>query len=310
MYPPAIFLMGPTASGKTELAVRLAKELPCEIISVDSAMVYRGMDIGTAKPDRQTLDDVPHRLIDICDPGAAYSAAQFRDDALVQMAQIQANGKTPLLVGGTFLYFRALEQGLSPLPSADESVRLKLVEEAQTVGWDGMHARLARIDPAAAGRIHPNDPQRVQRALEVFEITGETLTALQGAHDKGVLPYRVCKIVVAPASRPVIHQRIYRRFQSMLQAGFVDEVRSLYRRGDLHRDLPSMRAVGYRQVWQYLAGNVDYPVMVDAAIAATRQFAKRQMTWLRSEQNDAWYDALDPRLPDLVLKKLSDTTIY
>ena len=294
--PLAILLMGPTASGKTELAVELSERLPCDIVSVDSAMVYRGMDIGTAKPDAATLARAPHRLIDCCDPSEAYSAARFRDDALREMAAITAAGRIPLLVGGTMLYFRALQHGLSPLPSADPQTRLRLEEQAQAIGWQAMHRRLAEVDPKAAAQIHPNDPQRIGRALEVFELTGRPLTELQregaGLH---VLPYRLLKLVRAPDDRAVLHERIERRFHAMLAAGFEAEVRGLLARGDLSPDLPSMRCVGYRQLLKYFSGEYKYPVMVQRGIIATRQLAKRQWTWLRSERGCHWLmDAESP----------------
>jgi tRNA dimethylallyltransferase len=301
--------MGPTASGKTDLAVALSQELPCEIISVDSAMVYRGMDIGTAKPDAELLKKAPHRLIDICDPSESYSAARFREDALREMANIGANGNIPLLVGGTFLYFRALEQGLSQLPSADEAVRATLEQQAARIGWQGMHERLAQIDPIAAARIHPNDPQRIQRALEVYEITGEPMTNLfnknQNKQNKAAnFPYRVAKIVVSPQNRPELYSRIETRFDHMLTVGFIEEVETLYGRGDLTLNMPSMRAVGYRQVWQYLDGQWNFDTMRSKAITASRQYAKRQLTWLRGEPDGTWYDALCANIHKEVLKKL------
>ncbi len=294
--PLAILLMGPTASGKTDLAADLVERLPCDIVSVDSALVYRGMDIGTAKPDAATLARAPHRLIDCCDPSEAYSAARFRDDALREMAAITAAGRIPLLVGGTMLYFRALQHGLSPLPSADPQTRLRLEEQAQVIGWQAMHRRLAEVDPQAAAQIHPNDPQRIGRALEVFELTGRPLTELQregaGLH---VLPYRLLKLVRAPDDRAVLHERIERRFHAMLAAGFEAEVRGLLARGDLSPDLPSMRCVGYRQLLKYFSGEYKYPVMVQRGIIATRQLAKRQWTWLRSERDCHWLmDAESP----------------
>jgi tRNA dimethylallyltransferase len=292
----AILLMGPTASGKTDLAVELVERLPCDIVSVDSAMVYRGMDIGTAKPDAATLALAPHRLIDCCDPTDAYSAARFRADALREMAIISANGRIPLLVGGTMLYFRALQHGLSPLPSADRETRHRIEEQAASQGWAALHQRLAQIDPQAATQIHPNDPQRIGRALEVFELTGRPLTELQreGA-GRNPLPYRLLKLVRAPAERAVLHERIGRRFHAMLEAGLEAEVRTLLARGDLTPDLPSMRCVGYRQVLKYLAGEYKYPMMVERGIIATRQLAKRQWTWLRSEGDCHWLtDADDP----------------
>ena len=293
--PPAIFLMGPTASGKTDLAVALVEQLPCDIISVDSAMVYCGMDIGTAKPGAATLARAPHRLIDILDPAESYSAAQFRADALREMAQITARGRVPLLVGGTMLYFRALQQGLSDLPSAQPEVRARLDAEARERGWRHMHQRLADVDPVAAQRIHPNDPQRIQRALEVYELTGRSMTELCASEQGAAvpLPYRLLKIVVAPPERAVLHSRIEARFRTMLDNGFLTEAEGLYGRGDLHTGLPAIRAVGYRQAWAYLAGQVSYAQMVENAITASRQLAKRQLTWLRGQADAVWFDSLE-----------------
>ncbi|MFQ5643361.1 MAG: tRNA (adenosine(37)-N6)-dimethylallyltransferase MiaA [Thiogranum sp.] len=290
--PLAIFLMGPTASGKTAVAVELARRLALEIISVDSALVYRGMTIGTAKPDADTLRLAPHRLIDILDPAETYSAAQFREDALREMEAICARGNTPLLTGGTMLYFRALEQGLSTLPAADAGVRGQLEAEARHKGWAAMHARLAVIDPVSAERIHPNDPQRIQRALEVYELTGMPLSELCAAGRETPPGYRFVKIVLAPADRAQLHERIRQRFDLMLEQGFLDEVRALHARGDLHPDLPSMRAVGYRQAWDYLDGKLSAAEWVERAVIATRQYAKRQMTWLRSEPGCHRVDSL------------------
>lgn len=301
--------MGPTASGKTDLAVQLVQELPCDIISVDSAMVYRGMDIGTAKPDARTLAIAPHRLIDICDPSEAFSASQFRELALNEINDILSQGRIPLLVGGTMLYFRALEQGLSPLPSADPEVRARIENEADKHGWQVLHDRLTEIDPAAAARIHVNDPQRIQRALEVFELTGEPLSAWFEREIDNDLPCRIVKIVIAPEDRAILHQRIEARFHHMLKNGFVEEVEGLYRRGDLHPDLPSMRAVGYRQVWNYLAGLYDYETMVERGITATRQFAKRQFTWLRGEAVVTRFEATDLKILPKVLKYLATNAI-
>jgi tRNA dimethylallyltransferase len=286
--PPAILLMGPTASGKTELAVELVERLPCDIISVDSALVYRGMDIGTAKPDAQTLARAPHRLIDICDPAEAYSAARFRSDALREMAQISGAGRIPLLVGGTMLYFRALQQGLAEMPEADAAVRARLEDELQQHGLAALHARLAKVDPLAAARIHHNDPQRTLRALEVWELTGEPLSQLQARAARQPVPYRLLKLARAPRERSVLRERIARRFQQMLQLGFEDEVRALLARGDLRPEMPSMRSVGYRQMLEYLGGAYDHAAMVERAVNATRQLAKRQMTWLRSEPDLCW----------------------
>ncbi|MBI2779398.1 MAG: tRNA (adenosine(37)-N6)-dimethylallyltransferase MiaA [Gammaproteobacteria bacterium] len=306
--PPAIFLMGPTAAGKTDLALELVRHLPCDIISVDSTLVYRGMDIGTAKPGPDVLATAPHRLIDIRDPSEAYSAAQFRDDALREMAQIIQAGRIPLLVGGTMLYFRALQQGLSDMPSADSTVRARLEAEAGVVGWAALHARLAQVDPAAAQRIHPNDPQRIQRALEVYELGGVPMSDLYKQHAAVQLPYRIFKLILSPADRAVLHRRIGARFHAMLEAGFVDEVVKLRSRGDLHVDLPSVRAVGYRQVWSYLDGGMAYSEMVERAIIATRQFAKRQMTWLRSTPDAVWFDG-GQNIFDEVLQYLAGALI-
>lgn len=292
--PPAIFLMGPTASGKTDLAIALHERLPVDLISVDSAMVYRGMDIGTAKPSTDELARAPHRLIDICDPADSYSAARFRDDALHEMQAITAAGRIPLLVGGTMLYFRALQHGLSDLPSAAPAIRARLDAELAADGVQVLHRRLAEVDPRAAARIHPNDPQRTLRALEVWEASGRPLSELQ-ADAGAAMPYRAAKLVRAPVSRGVLHARIERRFERMLEQGLVAEVERLVARGDLHPEMPSMRAVGYRQVWEWLRGEVGYEDMLARGQAATRQLAKRQFTWLRSEQQTHWLDeAGDP----------------
>ena len=286
--PLAIALMGPTASGKTDLAVELASRLPCDIISVDSGQIYRGMDIGTAKPGPQVLSRAPHRLLDICDPSEPYSAARFCVDAERELAQIVAAGRIPLLVGGTMLYFRALLQGLSRLPEADGAVRARLTAEASAEGWAALHRRLAAVDPAAARRIHPNDPQRIQRALEVYELTGHPLSGLTGGQRRRVLPYRFLKLARVPAERAILHQRIERRFLDMLELGFEAEVHALWARGDLSPELPSMRCVGYRQMLKYLFSEYTFEDMVQRSIVATRQLAKRQLTWLRSESDVHW----------------------
>lgn len=293
-HPPAIFIMGPTASGKTALAMALRQRLPVELISVDSALIYRGMDIGTAKPGPQELAQAPHRLIDILDPAQAYSAADFRRDALQAMAEITAAGRIPLLVGGTMLYFKALLEGLSPLPSADAAVRQRIEEQALREGWEALHRQLQEIDPVAAARIHPNDPQRLSRALEVFFVSGNTLTELTKTSGE-TLPYRVHQFVIAPATRELLHERIALRFQQMLQAGFEAEAKALFARPDLHPALPSIRCVGYRQMWSYLAGEIDYDEMVYRGICATRQLAKRQMTWLRGWDGVRWFDSDRPQ---------------
>lgn len=298
--PQAIFLMGPTGTGKTDLAVALHQRFPLEIISVDSTLVYRGMDIGTAKPDTQTLSAAPHRLIDFLDPSQPYSAADFRTDALREMAAITAQGKIPLLVGGTMLYFRALEYGLSQLPEADPEIRARLEAQAATQGWQALHNRLAQIDPLAAERIHPNDPQRLQRALEVYELTGKSLTELQQAAWHDACPYQLLKIALIPQDRSWLHERLALRFDLMLEQGFVAEVEKLWQRDDLAIHLPAVRAVGYRQVWDYLNGKIDYTQMRDRAIVATRQLAKRQMTWLRSEKDIYVYNPQECSLSSLI----------
>ncbi|WP_338526570.1 tRNA (adenosine(37)-N6)-dimethylallyltransferase MiaA [Pseudomonas batumici] len=301
--PPAIFLMGPTAAGKTDLAIELTKVLPCELISVDSALVYRDMDIGTAKPSKALLAEFPHRLIDILDPAQSYSAAEFRHDALAAMADITARGKIPLLVGGTMLYYKALLEGLADMPAADPQIRAEIEEEAARLGWQALHDQLAVIDPESAARIHPNDPQRLSRALEVYRVSGSSMTAHRqrqsaqstdaAASGRPQLPYTVANLAIAPANRQVLHDRIAQRFTQMLEQGFVDEVVALRRRSDLHVGLPSIRAVGYRQVWEYLEGKLTSAEMQERGIIATRQLAKRQFTWLRSWTDLHWLDSLD-----------------
>ena len=282
--------MGPTASGKTGLAIDLCQRFPFEIISVDSALVYRGMDIGTAKPDAETLRRAPHRLIDIRDPSESYSAADFRNDALREMKSITDAGRVPLLAGGTMLYFNALEHGLSKLPAADPRVRESLEKQAKEIGWKAMHEILMQVDPVAASRIHPNDPQRIQRALEVIAISGQPMSELQREMAGAALKYDVHKVIISPEPRSILHERIEQRFDLMLQAGFIEELKSLYARPDLTADMPAMRAVGYRQGWQWLAGDLSFEEMREKAIAATRQLAKRQLTWLRREGVPIWYD--------------------
>ncbi|QKJ49649.1 tRNA (adenosine(37)-N6)-dimethylallyltransferase MiaA [Proteus vulgaris] len=303
--PKAIFLMGPIASGKTALAIALRQKLPVDIISVDSALIYRGMDIGTAKPDATEQSLAPHRLIDILDPALPYSAADFRRDALNAMEEITAAGRIPLLVGGTMLYFKALLEGLSPLPSANPDVRAEIEKKAAEQGWEAIHKELALVDPVAAQRIHPNDPQRLSRALEVYLISGNTMTELTKISGES-LPYDVYQFAIAPKDRNVLHQRIEARFKQMLTCGFEDEVKSLYERGDLHEDLPSVRCVGYRQMWSYLSGEIDYDEMVYRGICATRQLAKRQITWLRGWNDIHWLDSEDPKQSlDTVLQVVS-----
>ena len=334
--PPAIFLMGPTASGKTDLALELCCQLPCDIISVDSAMIYRGMDIGTAKPDPEELAEAPHRLIDICDPSETYSAADFRRDALAEMADITRRGRIPLLVGGTMMYFKALLQGMSDLPAADPELRDRLERQAQAEGLESLHRELTAVDPEAAARIHPNNRQRLIRAVEVIRLTGRPISELwratqvtdgdgdenssdikdypyftQWQADEGPeLPYTVVQLALVPADRALLHERIAIRFERMLQAGFLEEVRGLMARGDLHAELPSMRCVGYRQAWEYLAGDTGYQTMVERGKAATRQLAKRQLTWLRKWPDVLWLQTGDPRVCDLALKNIRLHTTF
>ena len=298
--------MGPTASGKTGAAVELVSKLPVEIISVDSALVYRDMNIGTAKPDALTLAKAPHHLIDIIDPTSAYSAANFRSDALRLMADITARGKIPLLVGGTMLYFKALQSGLSGLPEANQEVRARLDARAALIGWPAMHEKLALIDATTAARLQPNDAQRIQRALEVFEITGESMTALYAKQTTEALPYKLLKIALVPSDRKVLHDRIALRFDQMLQAGFVDEVRALQAKyPELPPDSTSMRCVGYRQVLEHLNGDYDLAELRDRGIFATRQLAKRQLTWLRGMDDILELDCLNPKLNDLVFNEIN-----
>lgn len=285
--PPVIFLMGPTASGKTDLAMALHDHLPVELISVDSALVYRGMDIGSAKPSKAELEKYPHRLIDIRDPSEPYSAADFVADAEREIADIHAQGKIPLLVGGTMLYFKALLDGLADMPEADAEVRAQIEKDAELHGWAYVHQQLAEVDPQMAAEIHPNHSQRLSRALEVFLVSGKTMTELrqvQQANDRKPFAerYAVSQMAISPRDRSVLHQRIEQRFLKMLDEGIVEEVRGLFERGDLHPDLPAIRAVGYRQVWEYLDRKLSYEEMIERGIIATRQLAKRQLTWLKS----------------------------
>jgi tRNA dimethylallyltransferase len=283
--------MGPTASGKTALAVEFVKRFGCGIVSVDSAMIYRGMDIGTAKPGPDILAVAPHRLVDILDPSEKYSAARFREDALAAMREISAAGRVPLLTGGTMLYFDVLQHGISPLPGADPAIRAALDARALEEGWPALHAELARLDPEAALRIKPNDRQRIQRALEVCYISKQPLSELQRAGAVETGEYRYLKLALAPTDRAVLHEIIERRFRSMMQQGFLDEVRGLRARGDLDPSMPSMRAVGYRQLWEHLEGGCGLEEAVRRGIVATRRYAKRQFTWLRAESNVRWFDS-------------------
>ncbi|MBI2995007.1 MAG: tRNA (adenosine(37)-N6)-dimethylallyltransferase MiaA [Gammaproteobacteria bacterium] len=302
--------MGPTASGKTDLAVELVERLPVEIISVDSAMVYRGLDIGTAKPPREILARAPHRLIDICDPAEPYSAGRFREDARREIEDVFRRGHAPLLVGGTGLYFRALQSGLAVLPPADPEVRHALTRDAGRIGWEGLHRRLAEVDPAAAARIHASDPQRIQRALEVHRLTGRTLSEHFRRGRRDPLPFPLIKLAVAPADRSLLRERARKRYLAMLGHGLLEEIRALYARGDLHPELPSMRLVGYRHGWRHLAGEISLEEMTREAISATQQLAKRQLTWLRGEETVNWFDALSADLLERVLKFIRQSTNF
>ena len=302
--------MGPTASGKTDLAIFLTEHFPVDIISVDSALVYKGLDIGSAKPSAEELAKAPHRLLDVVDPSEPYSAARFRKDALREIAEIIEAGRIPLLVGGTMLYFRALLDGLSELPESDETTRAKIAEQASDVGWEKMHQRLSEIDAEAAERIHPNDPQRISRALEVYEMTGKSMSELQKEQKAEPLPYKVLKLALIPSDRAVLHQRIEKRFGLMLEQGLIEEVKTLRDRGDLHKDLPAIRAVGYRQVWDYLDSRLDYTEMQERGVIATRQLAKRQLTWLRSENDLTIYDSSRYTKQDIQENVLKTVEMY
>jgi tRNA dimethylallyltransferase len=304
--PQAIFLMGPTASGKTAAAVELLRYFPLEIISVDSALVYRGMDIGTAKPGADILRIAPHHLIDIRDPSEPYSAAEFREDALAAMADIRKRGRVPLLTGGTFLYFRALEYGLSDMPAADPAVRERLEDVLHREGLPAMYRRLQSVDPVAAARIHATDPQRILRALEVYELTGQPLSALHATGRGEPLPWRVLKLALVPAERAVLHGRIGQRLDTMLASGFEDEVRALRARGDLQAELPALRAVGYRQMWAALAGRENRDEVAERILVATRQYARRQLTWLRGEPGVEYFELDDDRLVDHLRRRLDE----
>ena len=309
--PPAIFLMGPTASGKTAAAVELVQHLPVELISVDSALVYRDMNIGTAKPDAATLAIAPHHLIDLLDPTAVYSAAAFRSDALRLMQDITARGKIPLLVGGTMLYFRALRFGLSDLPQADAGVRAEIEVQAAQHGWPHMHAELARVDAMTAARLKPNDAQRIQRALEIYRVSGQPMAALLALQETYQLPYRLIPLALQPSLRAQLHDRIATRFANMLDLGLLDELRELQNKYALNSEMASMRCVGYRQAWQHLAGEISRADLLEQGIAATRQLAKRQLTWLRGMPDNIELDCLSRNLNqqvlDTVRARLKDT---
>ncbi len=294
--PPAVLLLGPTASGKTPLALALARVLPVEIVSVDSAQVYRGMDVGTAKPSPEERGAAPHHLIDIIDPTEAYSAAHFRADALRLMNEIAARGRIPLLVGGTMLYFKALREGLSELPESDAGVRARLDTEAAARGWPALHAELAGVDPETAARLKPTDAQRIQRALEVFRISGKPMSQLIGRGKSAALPFRLIELALVPSDRGALHGRIEARFDAMLKDGLVEELRTLRKRYTLRPGLPSMRCVGYRQAWQFLEGDIKRDELRDRGIFATRQLAKRQLTWLRGMQGITTFDCLAPNV--------------
>jgi len=286
---PVIAIMGPTASGKTGLALEIAQQVESEVISVDSALVYKGMDIGTAKPTLEEREGVVHHLIDIIDPVETYSVSQFVKDTNVLIGDILARGKVPILAGGTMMYFNALINGISPLPKSNENVRDEITEQAQRLGWSKLHDELRSVDPVSGERIHPNDPQRITRALEVFRSTGKTLTYWQ-QQEGDKCPYNIAQFAIAPAERAVLHTRIATRFDTMLEQGFEKEVLKLYERSDLHEALPSIRSVGYRQMWQYLDGQLSYAEMREKGIIATRQLAKRQLTWLRGWEQVTWLD--------------------
>jgi tRNA dimethylallyltransferase len=305
--PMAVAIMGPTASGKTAAALEIARHLPCEIISVDSALVYRGMDIGTAKPTVAEQAAVPHHLIDILDPAESYSAMQFRQDALRLVTEIRARGRLPLLVGGTMLYFKALRDGLDDLPQADAVLRAQLDAEAETIGTPALHARLSTVDPATAARLKPNDSQRIQRALEIYMLTGKPMSELLAKTSKPDLPFVLLPIAMEPSDRSVLHARIAARFDAMLKnpgGALIEEVKQLRARGDLNLNLPSMRCVGYRQTWEYLDGAYDLATLQEKGIAATRQLAKRQLTWLRSMPDRIVIDCLSPQVTELILAQV------
>ncbi len=301
-HPPAILLMGPTASGKTAVAVQLATTLPCEIISVDSALVYKDMDIGTAKPDAATLQRAPHHLINVIEPHESYSAARFRDDALALMREITERGNMPLLVGGTMLYFKALVEGLNDLPEADATIRLIIETMAEEDGWPAVHEKLRKVDPQTAARLDPNDAQRIQRALEIYYIEGRSMTDLLKKPKYVYFPYTPIRVALLPGDRAALHERIAQRFDAMLDAGLVDEVRRLREEYALEPDMPAMRCVGYRQAWDHLNGKISLDELREQGIAATRQLAKRQLTWLRGMEGITEFDCLADNVGDLVLE--------
>lgn len=300
--PPAVLLMGPTASGKTAVAEHLATTLPCEIISVDSALVYKDMDIGTAKPDAATLARAPHHLINIIEPHESYSAARFRDDALALMREITERGHIPLLVGGTMLYFKALVEGLNDLPEADPVIRLVIETMADAEGWPAVHEKLRRVDPETAARLEPNDAQRIQRALEIYYLAGKSMTDLLKKPKYVYFPYTPIRIALLPGDRAALHERIAQRFDAMLAIGLVDELRRLREEYALEPGMPAMRCVGYRQAWDYLEGRISREELREQGIAATRQLAKRQLTWLRSTENLTEFDCLAENVSGQVLE--------
>jgi tRNA dimethylallyltransferase len=303
---PAILLMGPTGAGKTDLAAGLVAEFPLEIVSVDAAMVFRGMDIGTAKPDRELLARAPHHLIDVIDPAESYSAARFLADADAAIRSIESRGRTPLLVGGTMLYFRAFQSGLARLPAADPAIRERLEARAASAGWPALHAELARLDPAAASRIRPNDRQRIQRALEVIEQTGRPMSAQLAEDLRGATRGADLSLVLAPADRAALFERIARRFDAMLVQGLVAEVEALRARGDLHAGLPALRLIGYRQLWDHLEGATTLAEATLRAVAATRQLARRQLTWLRAEPGAEWFDPFETETPERIAARIAE----
>jgi tRNA dimethylallyltransferase len=303
-WPPAILLMGPTCSGKTRVALELMQKLPCEIISVDSAQIYRHMDIGTAKPDPATLKRVPHYLINIIEPTERYSAAQFREDALRLMAEISARKRIPLLTGGTMLYFKTLREGLSELPQADPAIRAVIDTMAEQAGWPALHEELGRLDPATAARLEPTDSQRIQRALEICYLTGQPMSRILRLSEVAAMPYRAVAVALLPDDRAILHKRIAERFKRMLESGLIEEVKWLRSHYALQRSMPSMRCVGYRQVWQHLDGELDYQELREKGIAATRQLAKRQLTWLRAMEKVETFDCLAEDLPQRVFTHL------